>query len=94
MNNSHIKKSVTFASTLEDIAMLKKLGSISFPVAISTTVLISDAEKMYNKGKHDQANKLIDAAIVLIEKTPKILINPTAKDILLYDFAALKKLIK
>jgi hypothetical protein len=56
--------------------------------------LISNAENLHEKGKNDQANKLIDTAIGLIQKTPKVLINPKARDILLYDFEALEKLIK
>ncbi len=89
---STIYKVVTFESTLNDIKELRQLNLLHFSLAVSTTALVKNADHLHNKGKDKQAENLIDVATKLIEKSPKIFVDPVAREILLYDFRELKAL--
>ena len=90
LSKSNLKKNVTFHSTLEDINELKKLKKIHISLAISLTNLVKKSEKLYKRGYKLQAKKLIESGEKHLKTSPKKLLDPTAKEILLYDFTELK----
>ena len=87
---SDLKKTVTFESTIEDIKELRQLNHLHFSTAIATTSLVKNAEKLHENGKDEQAEKLLEVAIKLIEKSPERFVDPIAEEILTYDFDQLK----
>ncbi len=93
-SGSTIKKGVTFDSTIEDIKELRELDLLHFSVAISTTALVNNAKKMHDLGKDKTAEKMIEVAIGLINKRSIGFVSPLARDIILYDFNELKKLLQ
>jgi len=85
-NNSKVTKIVSFQTTIEDIKELRQLNLLHFSIAISTTALLDNAERLHNSGKDNQAKQLLDVARKLINESPKRFVEPVAKDILIYDF--------
>lgn len=88
------KKDVTFSSVIQDIKNLRDIKLINYSFAKGLINIIKQAEMLYNKGKPKQAEKLINAQIIIINKTPIQIIDQRAKEIMLYDLKELKKLIE